>query len=159
MKTWLTSLILIATSFVVACAPGSPGELSEAERTELKDLNREVLERMIEDRDPTPLQEVAYHDFLVIAPGGVVETLDQVVGGVESFSSDATVAVSDQQVLWRDGVAVVIGKLVIDGEMRPVGELPPLKFLSVFLHEDGQWRLMARTLTACFEMAIERGLC
>lgn len=159
MRNWHQFLVFGTTIFSAACASGGPSQLSEAQRTELKELNREILERIVEDQDPSLLQEVAFDDFLVVAPGGRVETLSQVAAGVESFSSDATAEVSEQQVIWRDRVAVVIGKLVIDGEMQPVGELPPLKFMTVFLQEDGQWRLMARSLTACFEIAIERGVC
>jgi len=48
---------------------------------------------------------------------------------------------------------------VIDGEMQPVGELPPMKSMAVFVRENDRWRLLARSPTLCLEVAIERGVC
>jgi ketosteroid isomerase-like protein len=127
--------------------------------SELLELNREILRRMIEEQDAGLLRNVALDEFHVVAPGGRVESLDQAEAGVASFSADATIEVGDEQVLRHGATAVVIGKLVIDGEMEPVGPLPPLKFTTVFVRDAGRWRLLARALTPCFEVAIQHGFC
>lgn len=134
-------------------------QLSEADRSELLELNRRIAVQNIEEQNPALLQEVALNEFTVVAPGGRVENLSQAIAGVGSFSSDATITVSDQLIVTRGRTAVVIAKLAIDGEMQPVGELPPIKSMTVYVEEDGRWRLLARSLTPCFEIAIERGVC
>ena len=127
--------------------------------SEVLELNREILRRMIEEQDPGRLQQAALDDYVVVAPGGRVETLDQAVAGAGSFSADATIHVTDEQFVRHGETAVVVGKLVIDGEMQPVGTLPPMKFMAVFVRSEGRWRLLSRALTPCFEIAIERGVC
>lgn len=140
-------------------ARGGEAEVREQPPSDLLELNREILRRMIEERDPALLRDVALDPFLVVAPGGRVENLSQAVAGVESFSADATIEISDERVVRHGETAVVIGKLVIDGEMRPVGRLPPMKFATVFVRAGDRWRLLARSLTPCFEIAIQHGFC
>lgn len=137
---------------------GEP-EAREQSPSDLLELNRAILRRMIEERDPQLLRDVALDEFLVVAPGGRVETLSQAVAGVESFSADATIEINDERVVRHGESAVVIGKLVIDGEMQPVGRLPPMKFTTVFVRAGERWRLLARSLTPCFEIAIQHGFC
>lgn len=154
----LTELAVIGTTVALAsCAGGSTN--GSASESALLELNRQILVQMIEEQDPELLQSVAVDDYIVVAPGGRVENLSQVAAGVGSFSPDATIEITDERVVRQAETAIVIGKLVIDGEMQPVGPLPPLKFMTVFVHSNGRWRLLARSLTSCFEIAIERGVC
>jgi len=67
--------------------------------------------------------------------------------------------INDEQVIFSGTTAVLVGKLVIDGEMQPVGRFGPMKFMAVFVESDGEWKLMARSNTLCIEMAIKRGFC
>lgn len=127
--------------------------------SDLLELNRAILRRMIEERDPELLRDVALDEFLVVAPGGRVENLSQAAAGVESFSADATIEITGERVVRHGETAVVIGRLVIDGEMQPVGRLPPMKFATVFVRVGDRWRLLARSLTPCFEIAIQHGFC
>jgi hypothetical protein len=52
-----------------------------------------------------------------------------------------------------------VGRLQVNGVMRPVGSLPPMKFMAVFVETEHGWMLLARSQTPCFEIAIERGFC
>lgn len=113
---------------------------------------------MILNNDPSSLLKHAHDGFLVIAPGGVVENLEKAAAGASSFSATG-LSISDEQVTVVGNTAVVIGKLEVDGEMRPVGKLPPVKFMTVFVQQGAEWKLLARSLTPCFPLAIERGLC
>lgn len=97
-------------------------------------------------------------EFLVIAPGGRVETKQQAIAGVGSLDVRG-IEITEQQLLTRGDTAVLIGKLVADGTMRPLGKLPPMKFLTVFVEVDGEWRMLARSLTMCAPVAIEHGVC
>lgn len=124
----------------------------------LVELNRTLLQQMIVERDATMFQDLALDSFVVVAPGGRIEDRDQAAAGVRAFDATA-IAVSDERVVFSDDAAVVVGKLVIDGTMQPLGAVPPMKFMAVFVERDGRWRLLARSLTPCHPVAIERGVC
>lgn len=160
LPTFLTALLFVACSTNPSPqqAPTSEPSTPESTTRELLEINREILEPMILENDPSGLLKHAHEKFLVIAPGGVVEDRDKAAAGAQSFSA-TDVSISDEQVTLVGDTAVLVGKLEIDGEMRPVGELPPMKFMAAFVHVDGEWKLLARALTPCFPMAIEHGLC
>lgn len=161
-----TLLFTLATLLLVGCSTNPSVEQvstldslahDSTERALLK-INREIIESMILRNDPSVLLRHAHDDFLVIAPGGVVENLEKAVAGATSFSA-TNVSISDEQVTVVGKTAIVIGRIEADGEMRPVGQLPPLKFMAVFVQQGSEWKLLARSLTPCFPLAIERGLC
>lgn len=116
------------------------------------------MHQQIIERDPTLFREVSLDQFLVVAPGGRVEDRTEAIGGVKSWDA-GSIDVRDERVIFHGETAVLVGRLQIDGEMRPVGSLPPMKFMAVFVETAEGWRLMARSLTPCFEMAIEHGYC
>lgn len=93
-----------------------------------------------------------------MAPGGRIENKAEAVGGVNSWNAES-IEVRDEQVIFHDNTAVLVGRVQIDGVMRPVGTLPPMKFMAVFVQTGDGWKLLARSLTPCFELAIERGFC
>jgi hypothetical protein len=121
-------------------------------------LNRALLESQILRRDASLVEETALPQFLAIPPGGLVETKAQVVAGVSAFSA-AGVSIADERVIVHDQTAVVIARLHIDGEVRPVGRLGPLRNMAVFVRTDGGWQLLAWSATPCMEIAIARGRC
>lgn len=121
-------------------------------------LNSRVLHQLILERDPTLFREVALEQFVVVAPGGRVENKEQSADGARAFNA-SRIELSDEQVSFDGGTAVLVGRLRIHGTMQPVGELPPMKFLAVFVRKADGWRMLARSLTPCMPIAIERGVC
>lgn len=144
----------------VAWLAAVPGALSgqDARAAEIMELNRRILQEQIVARDATLFQEVALEQFRVVAPGGRIEDKAQATRGVNAWNA-RSVEVRDEEVLFHEGTAILLGRLQIDGEMNPVGTLPPMKFMAVFVETDEGWRLLARSLTPCFEMAIQNGFC
>lgn len=124
----------------------------------LRKLNRQIMEDLILRQDASTLLAHAHPDYRVVAPGGRVETKEMVVEGAASVVATG-LAISDEQVIVVDDTGVVIGKAMIDGEMQPVGKLPPMKFMAVFARQDGQWKAVSRALTPCMQVALERGVC
>ena len=153
MRRATISLVLLA-----AGAATSPAAGQDTRSAEVIDLNRRLLHRQIVERDAQLFQTVALDQFLVVAPGGVVENKEQAAAGVRNFDA-VGISVTDERVEFEGNTAVLVGRLEIEGEMRPVGALPPMKFMSVFVDGPEGWRLLARALTPCFAMAIERGYC
>jgi len=133
---------------------------ASAQRTDstLTALNRALLEQQIVHNSAALFEKTALDEFLVIAPGGVVETKDRAARGVSSFRA-VGISVTDERVSVSGTTAIVVGRLDIEGEMQPLGRMGPLRFMAVFVQIGGDWRLLGRSLTPCNQMAIARGLC
>lgn len=136
--------------------PALEGQASAA--SEIIDLNRRMMHEQIVDRSAGLFQELALEQFLVVAPGGRVENREEAIRGVAAFSADS-IDIRDERVVFQDDTAVLVGRLQIHGEMRPVGVLPPMKFMAVFVDGPDGWRILSRSLTPCFEIAVQNGFC
>lgn len=142
-----------------ATAPPQDGGLDlEAERAELLRLNDELVRSQIVARDSTFFSAVAVDEFRVLAPGGLIENKSQVIKGLSAWDATA-VELSDTEVVFYGPVALVVGRMDIDGEMRPVGRWGPLKYMSTWVREDDGWRLLSRSLTPCIDLLVEMGRC
>lgn len=144
--------------FALMVALSNPVAGQDSKASEIIDLNRRIMHQQIIERDPALFDETSLDGFLVVAPGGRVENKTEAMGGVNAWDA-SSIDVRDEQVIFHGNTAVLIGRLQIDGVMRPVGTLPPLKFMAVFVETGGQWKLLARSLTPCFQLAIEHGFC
>lgn len=122
------------------------------------ELNSRIMHQQILARDATLFQEVALEQFLVVAPGGRIEDKAMAAAGVNAFDA-AGIEISEEQVIFEGNTAVLIGRLEIEGMMKPVGVLPPMKFMAVFIERPDGWRLLSRSLTPCFPIAVEHGFC
>lgn len=125
---------------------------------ELLKINRQIMEDMVLRQDPATLLKYAHPDYRVVAPGGRVETKEQTAAGATSLVATG-LEISDEQVTIAGDTGVVIGKIDIDGIMKPVGKLGPMKSMVVFVRHDGEWKILSRALTPCIKMAIEHGFC
>ena len=155
----MTKLAVLATCAVtMVIVPSSPASAQDARAAEIIELNRRIMHQQIIERDSGLFRETSLDQFLVIAPGGRIETKAEAIRGVGAWEAES-IDVRDEQVIFHGSTAVLVGRIQIEGEMRPVGTLPPMKFMAVFVEGDDGWRLLARSLTPCFPIAIERGLC
>lgn len=162
LRKWLFTLTLSTLIFAPAYLAASPEDNDRAtqdtDREMLLRLNTELVRSQIIDRDPTFISRVALENFRVLAPGGLFENKEQVIAGLPAW--DATdVTLTGTKVLFHGDVAIVMGRMDIDGTMRPVGRWGPLKYMSTWVKEDGDWRLLSRSLTPCIDKLIELGRC
>lgn len=153
-----SGMLKVLGAVVAVTASAVPTVAQEAVDEELVRLNQELFEQVLVERDSMLFRDVAFPEFRVIPPGGLVETKEEVIAGLES-TDISQIKIEDVEVLRRGNTAVVIGKLTITGVIRPVGQLRPLRFMSVFLQEVDEWRLLSRSLVQCMPLAIERGRC
>lgn len=161
-KKWLFTLTLSIMTFATVAIAASPedsdGVRQDTDRQTLLRLNTELARSQIVDRDPTFISKVALENFRVLAPGGMFENKEQVIAGLPAW--DATdITLTDTEVLFHGDVAIVMGRMDIDGTMRPIGRWGPLKYMSTWVKEDGDWRLLSRSLTPCIDKLIELGRC
>lgn len=156
--TMILSAMIFAPVAFAASPEDSDGATRDADRETLLRLNAELVHSQIIDRDPTFISNVALENFRVLAPGGLIENKEQVIAGLPAW--DATdVTLTGTEVLFHGDVAILMGRMDIDGTMRPVGRWGPLKYMSTWVKEGGDWRLLSRSLTACIDRLIEAGRC
>lgn len=148
--------VSICVLLIGACSGSLRAHDPDAEA--LLKLNRQIMEDTILRQDPSTLLKHAHPDYRVVAPGGRVETKEETAAGAKSIVATG-LEITQEQVHIADDTAVVIGKIDIDGVMKPVGELGPGKFMAVFVRQDGEWKILSRALTPCITIAIERGFC
>lgn len=127
----------------------------------LLELNRGLFETQILDQDPSLLLSLSDESYVVIAPGGVIESRDQVVRGLRAFVAVDSITIENERVVRQGATAIVLNRLVVHGELRgPMGQLGPVSAMTVFhLGEDGEWQVVSRALTRCDPRAVDRGIC
>jgi len=127
---------------------------------QLLDMNRKLFESAMLDHDPTYLEANTTEDYLVIAPGGVVENREQVVRGMQAFSEVESVSVTDEKVAIHGSTAIVISRLEVKGEVRIPIPPGPRRVMRVFsLDADGGWKAVSTSITPCHPRAVEAGRC
>lgn len=152
------NFVVVSASLLLIMGVALEAAAQDDRAREVIELNSRIMHQQILARDPSLFQEVALDQFLVVAPGGRIEDKAMAAAGVSAW--DATgIEVSQEQVIFEGNAAVLVGRVQIDGVMKPVGELPPMKFMAVFIEKPDGWRLLSRSLTPCFPIAIEKGLC
>ena len=152
------SLLLVFFFIGVATIGPTCVDGQAEEETELLELNASLFRAQIVQRDAGLLREVALPQFRVIAPGGLIENKDQAMAGVSAWDVES-IELSGEEVIREGNVAVVLGRLDINGTMAPVGRFGPLKYMGVFVRDDGAWRFLSRSLTPCLDMLIQMGRC
>ncbi len=154
-------LVLVVTQLLgctmVAHEPGKSTDRS-ADAIILLELNEKLARSQIVDRDPAFFSGIAATEFHVLAPGGLIEDKNQVVAGMSAWNA-VDVQLTNTIVVFHGAVATVMGRMDIDGEMKPVGRWGPLKYMSTWIREEGEWRLLSRSLTPCLEILIKMDRC
>ena len=129
-----------------------------ADRIKLLKLNEELARSQIIDRDPVFFTNIAVDEFRVLAPGGMIENKEKVIAGLGGWNV-VDIKLTNTEVVFYKSVATVLGRMDIDGEMKPVGRWGPLKYMSTWVRDGDDWKLVSRSLTPCLEMLIKMGRC
>lgn len=148
---------------VLIAVPGRVGTVQNADRQALLDLNRQLLESVFVRGETGMLASAALPNLVVVPPGGVVENREQVLNGVANVAGAGAVEVDDIVVAEHGMTAVVVARVQTKRD-RPVAGAPPagtgrVRMMNVFVHEQGQWRLLARSITPCIERAVAARRC
>lgn len=110
----------------------------------LSDFNRDVLLEYLLNRNTAPLEAAAVASFFAVTPAGI-EPREHVVATVGNLDI-AHAEVFTHRIEVLGDTAVLAGKIVVDGTIGGK-TAPELGFLSVYKMLDGEWRLVARSLT------------
>jgi hypothetical protein len=110
----------------------------------LLDLNESILREYVVRNNTLPLEATALGDFFAATPGGI-ESRAHVIATVGNVDVDS-VTIENTEIRIHGAAALLAGTL------RPYGRLngrpmPTLTYLSVYVRQEGRWRLAARSLT------------
>ena len=127
----------------------------------LLEMNRRLFETKILEQDPAFLKSVSDRSYHVIAPGGVVETREQLIADLWAFSTVDSIRVQNELFLDGGRTAVIINRLLIHGPIQgPLGEIGPVTVMTVFGQNDlGDWRVLGRAYSRCDPGALAVELC
>ena len=155
----LTTFVLLVSIAV----PTKVAPVQTPDRQALLDLNRQLLESVFVRGETAMLASAALPNLVVVPPGGVVENREQVLNGVPRVAGAEGVEVDDVVVADHGTTAVVVARVRTRRD-KPVAGAPPggtgpSRMMNVFVHEQGKWRLLARSITPCIERAVAAGRC
>ena len=120
-----------------------PGK-TDVEQNLIK-LDRDLIDSMVrKDRSMADRVEVANHLF--INPGGGLEVKGQAVSPGPVIDSVDT---SDAVVQVHGDTALLTGKAMVKGKFSDGADMSgPYRYMRVFVKQQGEWRLIATTVTA-----------
>lgn len=112
--------------------------------SEIIDLNERILREYVVENNTGPLEDTALDDFFAVTPAGI-ESRAHIVATVGNVDVDS-VTIENTELRIHGDAAVLAGTL------RPYGRLndrpmPTLTYVSVYIRQEGRWRLTARSLT------------
>lgn len=138
MKTLTVLVILMFPTLALAQSVASEDELIA--------LNKNIYLEYVLNHNTKPFAQAAKDDFVLITGIGTLETKQQVINGVENLKITSLEVISDDVLLFKT-TAVVIGKLVMEGTVMGQPIPKNIRFSSVFVKENGKWKLQSRTMT------------
>ena len=155
-------LITIVLLLSIA-VPARVATVQDPDRQALLDLNRQLLESVFIRGETAMLASAALPNLVVVPPGGVVETREQVLNGVANIAGAKAVEIDDVIVAEHGTTAVVVARVQTKRD-RPAAGAPPagtgrIRMMNVFVKEQGKWRLLARSITPCIERAVAARRC
>ena len=136
-----------------------PGTAQDQDFAELLELHRELTIAMQVQNDTALFDAVALDDFVVIPPGGIIETREQALRGIRNFDTDS-IDVAVEVTARHDSTVVLVGTVAGNALVRgPARQFGKVRFMAVYVRTGGMWRLLAKSNTPCHERAIQAGRC
>jgi hypothetical protein len=143
---------------LVVCGIAPAATPSQADRDALVQLHKELIETTFLRGESALLAATALPNLIVVPPGGVVERRDQVIRGLPNVAAES-VQIDDVVVADYGATAVVVARVTAKRTAGGVAGSGRSRMMSVFVRDQEQWRLLARSITPCIERAIEAGRC
>ena len=148
-------LFLVISGFVLT-STAQPND-----KNELLNLNRQLTQTMILEQDPFFLLSITNETYVEIAPGGVIESREQIINDLWAFASVDSLTTANEQVIFSGSTAVVLNRLQIHGPIQgPLGEIGPVNMITTYNRDsNGKWCVVARAYSICDPQAVSLGLC
>ena len=133
-----------------ACASAQkPGEAAvdiKAAAAGLGELTTQLHEDMLLRRQMDRFAAIASDDFIIMIPGGKLETKQQDIDGAKNFNV-ASVKFSNVTTRTHGRTAVVTGRWSLVGSLDKYEMSGDYEFMSVYEYVEGKWALVAESVT------------
>ena len=143
---------------LIVCGVPTTARSRQADHDALIRLHTELIETAFLRGESSLLAATALPNLIVVPPGGVVERRDQVIKGLPNVVAES-VQIDDVVVADHGTTAVVVARVRAVRTAGVFAGSGPSRMMTVFVNEQGSWRLLARSITPCIERAIEAGRC
>ncbi len=137
-------MLLIGSACTTTETP-SPDDL-QAAAVGLGDLTVALHESMLLRHDMDRFRTIASDSYVVMIPGGRLETKEEDIAGATNFDIDS-VSFSDVTVRTHSASAVVTGTWSVVGRLRTQEMSGKYNFMSVYERTDDSWTLVAESVT------------
>ncbi|MCP9199988.1 nuclear transport factor 2 family protein [Gramella sp. GC03-9] len=119
---------------------------NDLKQMSLAELNDYLFTEMALNKNTEPLNKIATDDFVLIAAPGMIENKMQAIEGVDNLNI-SSVKVTIDKILEKENIGIVIGVLEMEGTIMNRPAPKRIRYSSVFIKEDGMWKLQTRTMT------------
>ena len=151
-------LITGVAAVLIVCSAPTTATSRQTDRDALIQLHKELIETAFLRGESSLLAATALPNLIVVPPGGVVERRDQVIKGLPNVVAES-VQIDDVVVADHGTTAVVVARVRAARTASATAGSGRSRMMNVFVKDQGQWRLLARSITPCIERAIEAGRC
>lgn len=151
--------VLPFTFVLVALGCAAPAAAAQVpDSVALVSLHRQLLESVFLRGDSALLAATALPNAVVVPPGGLVESRQQLLTGIRNTLSDS-ITIDDVVIVHHGTTAVIVARFWASLPDGPRPRAGPSRMMSVFVYDDSTWRLLARSVTPCLDRAISAGRC
>jgi hypothetical protein len=109
-------------------------------------LNTEMLEQYTLHHNTQLNEEIMLDDYIFMASIGKIESKEDVINTVGNLNIRSA-SITYNEFRHHDPTAVLVGTLHLDGFITNTRVNARMRFMSVFVYVDDQWRLMARSFS------------
>jgi hypothetical protein len=134
-------LMTCVAAVLIVCAVSTTATSRQTDRDAPIQLHKELLETAFLRGESSLLAATALPNLIVVPPGGVVERRDQVIRGLPNVGAESVRLLPTtvrRPWWWRASVS----------RARPARTRGPgrSRMMNVFVKDQGQWRLLARSI-------------
>jgi len=109
-------------------------------------LNTEMLEQYTLHHNTQLNEEIMLDDYIFVASIGKIESKEDVINTVGNLNIQSA-SITYNEFRHHDPTAVLVGTLHMEGFISNIKVNARMRFMSVFINVDDQWRLMARSFS------------
>ena len=137
---------------LIVCGVPTTARSRQTDHDALIRLHKELIETAFLRGESSLLAATGLPNLIVVPPGGVVERRDQVIKGLPNVVAES-VQIDDVVVADHGATAVVVARVTAKRTAGGVAGSGQSRMMSVFVRDQEQWRLLARSITPCVERA------
>jgi len=142
---------LILILFLPISLFSQDNEKYNQQELDLIELNESIYREYVINHNTDFFNKEVNHDFVLVAAIGHLENKKQVIAGVKNLDINF-LNVTVESIILKRNVGILIGLLEMKGTImgRPIPG--NVRFMSVFINEEGNWKLQSRSMTPIRKM-------